>query len=267
MFSSPLRYDAQVARTPLTIASLSTDLAGTTTSVAPDVLRTFHKNARRGDVDAIAGSLRAHSQYRPIVANIGTYTGRAFEVLAGNHTLLAIRKLAETYPDDPRWNSVKVHWGDWDETTCTKIVLADNRTSDLGTMDFGQLKELLDSLPDILATGYNDDDYADLAAALEELSTSASTHIDEPGVAPGSVSGGAGESEDHDDGDEDNSVNPATRMIILTMSIRQFVWAQQELEDIRDTYGHVSNVEAILALIAEKTGSDVPDADDTDLPE
>jgi len=141
-------------------------LAGTTTEVPPHTLHTFHRNARRGDVDVIAGSLRAHGQYRPVVANIGTYTGRPFEVLAGNHTLMAVRKLAETYPDDARWSSIKVHWGDWDETTCTKIVLADNRTAEVGTMDFQQLKELLDSLPDIDATGYTDIDYTALSQAV-----------------------------------------------------------------------------------------------------
>lgn len=142
------------------------ELIGTTTSVRPDELHTFHKNARRGDVDVIAGSLRAHSQYRPIVVNIGTHTGRPLEVLAGNHTLMAIRKLAETHPDDPRWNEVKVHWGDWDENTCTKIVIADNRTAEIGTMDFAGLKDLLDTLPDLDGTGFTDIDYQALAQSM-----------------------------------------------------------------------------------------------------
>jgi hypothetical protein len=136
------------------------------TTVRPDELRTFHRNARRGDVDVIMGSLRAHSQYRPIVANIGTHTGRPSEVLAGNHTLMAIRRLAEVYPLDPRWGEVKVFWGDWDEDTCTKIVLADNRTAEVGGMDFAALKELLDSLPDREGTGYTETDYGELAASV-----------------------------------------------------------------------------------------------------
>jgi hypothetical protein len=146
---------------------------GTTTEVAPTELHTFHRNARRGDVDVIAGSLKAHGQYRPIVVNVGTYTGRPYEVLAGNHTLMAIRHLAETHPDDPRWNTVKVHWGDWDETTCTKIVLADNRTAEVGTMDFDMLKDLLDSLPDIGGTGFTDIDYLALTQSMEPPSLDA----------------------------------------------------------------------------------------------
>lgn len=154
-----------MARTPSELGDPA-ELIGTTTSVRPDQLHTFHKNARRGDIPLIAGSLRAHSQYRPVVVNIGTHTGRPNEILAGNHTVMAIRQLAEQYPDDPRWNAVKVHWGDWDEDTCTKIVLADNRTAEVGTMDFAQLKELLDSLPNIADTGYSDIDYQALSQSM-----------------------------------------------------------------------------------------------------
>jgi hypothetical protein len=141
-------------------------MEGTMTTMRPDELHTFHRNARRGDIDMIMGSLRAHSQYRPIVGNIGTHTGRPHEILAGNHTLMAIRRLAELYPTDPRWSEVKVFWGDWDEDTCTKIVLADNRSSEVGGMDFAALKDLLDSLPDMEGTGFSETDYGALAASL-----------------------------------------------------------------------------------------------------
>lgn len=54
-------------------------------------LSTYHKNPRRGDVDAIAESLKARGQYRPIVVNIGTHASHDYEILAGNHTYLAAR--------------------------------------------------------------------------------------------------------------------------------------------------------------------------------
>lgn len=142
------------------------ELVGTMTRVRPDQLHRFHKNARRGDVDAIAGSLRKHSQYRPIVVNVGTYTGRPFEVLAGNHTLAGIQQNAMNHPEDPRWNGIDVFWVDEDEAMCTSIVIADNRTAELGTMDFGQLKELLDSLPTLEGTGFTDVDYQALAQSM-----------------------------------------------------------------------------------------------------
>jgi hypothetical protein len=134
--------------------------------VRPDELHTFHRNARRGNLDVIMDSLQTNSQYRPIVVNVGTYTGRANEVLAGNHTLLAIRRLSELHPGDPRWNEVTVFWGDWDEHTCTKIVLADNRTAEVGGMDFAALKELLESIPDVSGTGYTDLDLTALGQSL-----------------------------------------------------------------------------------------------------
>ena len=56
-------------------------------------LRPYHRNPRRGDVAQIARSLKRTGQYRPIVANKGTHTGRPGEVLAGNHTLAAARVL------------------------------------------------------------------------------------------------------------------------------------------------------------------------------
>ena len=67
---------------------------GTTTSISPSELNTFYLNPRRGDVTAIAGSLRTNDQYKPITVNVGTFTGRPNEVLAGNHTLMAFRGLS-----------------------------------------------------------------------------------------------------------------------------------------------------------------------------
>lgn len=58
-----------------------------------DELNIFDGNPRRGDVAKIAESLRARGQYRPIVVNRGTHTGRKMEVLAGNHTLMAARSI------------------------------------------------------------------------------------------------------------------------------------------------------------------------------
>ncbi|HOP45223.1 MAG TPA: hypothetical protein PLA11_16990, partial [Flavobacteriales bacterium] len=110
---------------------------------------------RRGDIGVISASLKAHGQYKPIVVNKGTYTGRPNEVLAGNHTLMAIRDLAEQHPDDDRWGSVLVHWIDVDDDRAARIVLVDNRASEIGTVDFEQLYSLIGDLPDLEGTGYD----------------------------------------------------------------------------------------------------------------
>ena len=122
-------------------------------------LHTYHKNPRVGDVDAIAESLRVNGQYRAIVVNKGTHTGRPMEVLAGNHTLKAARQLG--------WDKITAHLLDVDEDTATRIVLADNRTADLGEYDETLILELLESLDEIDGTGFNQDDLQDLLQSVE----------------------------------------------------------------------------------------------------
>lgn len=121
-------------------------------------LQTYHRNPRRGDVSSIAVSLERHGQYRPIVVNAGTLTGRRNEVLAGNHTLLAARELG--------WNTIEVALVDVDEESATAIVLADNRLADLGDYNNDDLYTLLSSLEDFSGTGYSLDDLAALDREL-----------------------------------------------------------------------------------------------------
>lgn len=143
------------------------------TCVHPSELALFHQNPRKGDVSVIEASLQAHDQYKPIVVNKGTHTGRPNEVLAGNHTLIAIRNLAEREPGDKRWQRVLVHTIDVDDDRASRIVLADNRTSELGGFDQGALEGLLTALPDLDGTGYTSDDLESLSAAVDSWSDSA----------------------------------------------------------------------------------------------
>lgn len=115
-------------------------------------LSPYHRNPRRGDIAAIARSLEINGQYRPIVVNLGTHTGRPLEVLAGNHTLAAARTLG--------WAQIAATTIDVDDVAAARIVAADNRTADLGDYDTDTLLALLHDLPDLDGTGY-DDDYLD----------------------------------------------------------------------------------------------------------
>jgi DNA modification methylase len=121
------------------------------------VLQPYHKNPRRGDTKAIADSLRTNGQYRPIVVNLGTRTGRENEILAGNHTYFAAEQL--------RWSTIQVSTVDVDDVGAARIVAADNRTADLGSYDNLVLAELLAGLPDLEGTGYSDNE---LKALTEE---------------------------------------------------------------------------------------------------
>lgn len=116
----------------------------------------YDKNPRVGDVDEIAKSLQANGMFKPLIVN-----KRDNQILAGNHTYLAARKLG--------WKEVLVAYVDVDDDAAKRIVLADNRTSDLGAYDLDALSDLLRSLPDAtVGTGYNDEELAELLNDVEE---------------------------------------------------------------------------------------------------
>lgn len=133
---------------------------GAPETIALPELNTFHRNPRQGDVQAIKGSIQTNGLYRPIIVNRGTHTGRPLEVLAGNHTLKAYRELAEENPGE--YSTIDCWVVDVDDDRANRIVLADNRTADLGGYDNDELLELLDSLDgdtideQLLGTGYDD---------------------------------------------------------------------------------------------------------------
>lgn len=116
------------------------------TQLVVDGLHTFTGNPRCSDVSQIAVSLTMHGQYRPIVVNRGSQTGRRNEVLAGNHTLMAARSLG--------WSTIDVGIVDVDEDTARSIVAADNRLADLGDYHTSDLYQLLSSIEDLGGTGY-----------------------------------------------------------------------------------------------------------------
>lgn len=126
------------------------------------------RNPRRGDIEAIKQSLKANGQFRPIVVN-----SRTNEVLAGNHTLLAARELG--------WPKIAATLIDADEEQAKRILLADNRTSDLASYDERLLAEVLGELEELEGTGY---EQADLDALLDQLAEDEPLPDDEPPPLP-----------------------------------------------------------------------------------
>ncbi|ACP33587.1 ParB N-terminal domain-containing protein [Corynebacterium aurimucosum] len=142
---------------------------GTPQRVPLTDLNLYHKNPRVGDTQAIKGSIVANGIFRPVVVNKGTYTDKPNEILAGNHTAKAIRELAEEHPDDARWQHVDVWMVDVDSERAARIVLADNRTADLGSYDNEELLGLLETVDyDLDGTGYDYGDVDDLRSLVEE---------------------------------------------------------------------------------------------------
>ena len=128
--------------------------------VALSELRPYHKNPRRGNVAAIAESLKKRGQYKPLTVNVGSLTGRPMEILAGNHTFHAAHSL-----DLPTVAIVTV---DVDDAEAAQIVLADNRLADLGGYDDSDLLATIQDAEDLTGTGYTDQDLTALLRALDE---------------------------------------------------------------------------------------------------
>lgn len=246
-------------------AMASTSLVGKTTSIAPSQLNLFHRNPRKGDVSAIASSLRRHTQYKPITANIGTHTGRPNEVLAGNHTLLAFRDLAEQEPGEKAWQKMLVHWVDVDDDLAERIVVADNQTSQLGGFDVAELVSLIEGFgEDIEGLGFTEADISDLNALYEEENPI--TVVDpfgsgedapaerkpflDPETGLMNVKDIATNSTEYAD--------QTSRMVIMSLAVPHFVWAQEQMTRLRSERGVETNSELLLDLLAEATGETPP---------
>lgn len=122
-----------------------------------DSITPHPRNVRQGDIGAIATSLLAHGQYRPIVVHKSTT-----HILAGNHTYHAARSLG--------WDKVACTFVDCDDEQALRILLADNRANDLATYDDSELTELLKELANsegLEGTLYDLTDLDDLLALLE----------------------------------------------------------------------------------------------------
>lgn len=130
-------------------------------------LTRFPGNAKRGDVDVIAESIRTNGQYRSLVVRD---TGDALVILAGNHTYDA---LTSTRAKTARCEIVTC-----DDQTARRINLVDNRSAELGKYDNDALVELLSYLDnDYTGTGWTADD-------VEALLTPPDLDDDEDLAAP-----------------------------------------------------------------------------------
>ena len=124
-----------------------------------DDVQPYDGNPREGDVGAIAVSLQANGQYRPIVIN-----QRDGRILAGNHTWKAAKSLG--------WQQIAATYVDVDNETARRIVLVDNRSNDVASYDEYALVELLQAVvadvgvQGLVGTGFDGDDLDDLLGQL-----------------------------------------------------------------------------------------------------
>ena len=203
-------------------------------SVAVEKLESHPNNPRRGDVDTIVESLKTNGQFRPIVISSDNV------VLAGNHTLQAAVKLGL-----PKIDVVRLPvTGDSDEAV--RVMLADNRSSDMSTYDDADLIVLLEGLTDLEGTGYIPDDLTDLMHISEmhlnaddSSTTYTPTSEDKVGISKNlSVL-------------KDEYAEKSVRSVILAYSLEDFEEIAQLLMTAREMLGLESNADVVLQLLRE----------------
>jgi hypothetical protein len=219
-----------------------------TEQVALITLKPYPNNPRKGNVDLIAESLEAYGQYKPITVN-----KRTNEILAGNHTYEAAKKLG--------WEDIAVAYVDVDTATAAKIVAIDNRASDQGSYDTEMLLKLLDEMPDLKATGYGQDDYDDLLALLDEETT--------PEIAPDTAfaptSFGVADSPDDNvvqgikmSEYADRYAEKQTRIFMVDYHNTVFIWFIDKLTEYRAKHNLTTNADALIHLMEVESGEKAP---------
>lgn len=108
--------------------------------VAIDSIQAHPQNPRLGDVAAIAESLEVNGQYSPVVV-----WGKT--IIAGTHTWKAAKSLG--------WKQIAVTYFEGSEDEALRVLVTDNRTSDIAVYNNELLLDLLKSLPDLEGTGFD----------------------------------------------------------------------------------------------------------------
>jgi hypothetical protein len=127
--------------------------------VPVDRITTHPDNARRGNIEVIRESIRTNGFYGACVVQRSTS-----HILVGNHRYLAAVEegLAE----------VPVVWVDKSDEEARRLLLVDNRTTDLAVYDDQALVELLSNYADdnggLVGTGWDDAELAALIKIVEE---------------------------------------------------------------------------------------------------
>ncbi len=118
-----------------------------------DQVHQHPRNPNQGDPDAIAESIMAHGFFNPLVVQRSTGY-----ILAGNHRYVALLSLGQRV--------APVVWADVDDEQALRILIADNRTSEIAVRDSHELEALLKTLSEteagLAGTAYDEDAFLEL---------------------------------------------------------------------------------------------------------
>jgi ParB-like nuclease domain len=198
----------------------------------------FPDNPRKGNIQQLTESLKYNGQYKPIVIQKSSR-----KILAGNHLWKAAKELG--------WETIDVVELDVDDAQAKKIVVADNRLADMGAYDEKKLLDLLGEI-DLAGTGYEPADIDDLLAFIEEQ------QAPEWKVANAEAIHENVQLRPSLEERADRYAERTIRLLMCEFPNQQYVWVIERLTEMRDKFGVDSNAEAILAIIADYTGSEYP---------
>lgn len=136
-------------------------LNGEVEMVAVGSIHPHQMNPRQGDVGAIAEMIKKNGFYGHCIVQRSSGA-----ILAGNHRYKAAVAIGMTH--------VPVLWLDVDDTVALRILLSDNRSSDVASYDMNALIEILQSQEDLAGTGFDGDDLDEMIADMNELTEAAS---------------------------------------------------------------------------------------------
>lgn len=192
-------------------------------------LQEHPQNPRRGDSRAVAASVEATGFYGAVLVQRSTK-----RIIAG-HTRLSVARSAgaETVPG---------FWLDVTDDEAARILLADNRTSDLAFYDDAALADLLSQMvddgQDLFGTGYDD---AAFQMLLDQTKTQTDDFIGNVRMGP--------TTSDRSELREQRGVD--IRSIILPYSVEMFDQVVEAMSALRSARGISNNSELIRQLLAE----------------
>lgn len=193
-----------------------------------DEVQPHPKNVRQGDIGAICTSLTAHGQYRPLIVQAST----GF-IMAGNHTWAAAKSLG--------WEKVAVVKIDCDDDRALRILIADNKTSDLASYDSRGLVDLLSEFArgfDMEGLIWDQDDLDDL---LRQQTTSIA-NMAMPNILALPNEGGV------------NPLETAENTVLNDTKVAQFYLTAGEFEQLRQALhatGITNRNDALMAVVMQ----------------
>lgn len=205
--------------------------------VGIDTVKPYFNNPRRGNIKLIAESLSEYGQYKPIIVN-----KISNEILVGNHTHAAAKTLG--------WTEIEVAYIEVDAETAAKIVLVDNRATDLSKYDNNALLELLERLNDLEHTGYGDEEFDDVLARIEEEKT--------PRVIDGLAKNGEQEIASQIEGLAERYKAVDTKYFWIELENNIYIWTIEQLGKYRLKSGGTSNSDALVKLLEETYNEKAP---------